>query len=358
MWGAPFPAAPVAAEEREYPTIVALGVIQPLESEEGLSTPLIVLNHESDGYFAGGAFTIQLLTTVLTVGMTHPVVEALDIAYRLRAQVITEGSGSDLYRNGRRLKELTFSGNSAALVLAANLFPEGSWRAALEVESLITRFGESEDTRSDYLLPGNFRQRELRAILTRQGLLGTDESRGILTLAAGTRQDARAWQLDPAGIGTTDYRKAELRWEQPYRWSEANRGDFTLVGMKTTKADLFNSYKIGGIGGQFPVGGYFRNEFRAREAWVANLTHEFFFAEDRRLSIHGDAAHFRELELPFLAGAPPSRTIASFGVGFRYGIRTLRGLPVIVRYAEGVRVPADSAEGRRRELMLVIALGF
>ena len=40
------------------------------------------------------------------------------------------------------------------------------------------------------------------------------------------------------------------------------------------------------------------------------------------------------------------------------GFRTLRGLPVIVRYAEGVRVPSDSAEGHRRELMLVIALGF
>ena len=97
--------------------------------------------------------------------------------------------------------------------------------------------------------------------------------------------------------------------------------------------DLFSGYGVGGIIGLHPVGGYFRQEFRAQRVALLNVRHDLNFSDDRVLTFYGDAAWLEELELENLRGSPPSRTLGSIGFGFLYGIRPLKGLPVIFRYA-------------------------
>ena len=46
------------------------------------------------------------------------------------------------------------------------------------------------------------------------------------------------------------------------------------------------------------------------------------------------------------------------GLGVYYGIRALKGLPVIVRVAEGLSAPPGSPEPHRREVLAVVAAGF
>ena len=122
--------------------------------------------------------------------------------------------------------------------------------------------------------------------------------------------------------------------------------------------DLFSGYAVGGLTGDYPVGGYYRNEFRARRAAVVDLNHDFVFAEDRIVSIGAQAARLRELNLELPGHRPRTRTLAGLGIGYFHGIRGLGGLPVILRYFEGLLIPENSAEGHRREFLVIVAAGF
>ena len=78
-------------------------------------------------------------------------------------------------------------------------------------------------------------------------------------------------------------------------------------------------------------------------------TSEFLFA---------DFANFTEIELPFRKKSSSNNTIAGVGIGFRYGMRNLGGLPLIFTFGEGINVSQASREAHRREFMLVVAAGF
>ena len=346
------------AAERPFPTLVALGWSQPIASSEGLPTPILVADHESGGHYGGGTLAFSYVTAVVKLGMTHPLAEALDVEYRARARYTVEGDARALYVDGNRDSANTFVGDSLALILAGHLFPRAPWRFTAEVESLHARFSGYEDTRRGFDLPSDFRQSEYRLTLSRVGLLGADEAELTLTLVAGEREHWSGWALDSAADRAASYQKQMFHAEQPFALGESSEFTVEFRYLDGEDLDLFSGYGVGGLAGDYPVGGYFRNEFRAAQAAILSVSHQIRFAEDRKLTFYGEAARLREMQLELPGREPERRTLASVGVGYWYGIRSLFGLPVIVRYAEGVLVPDGSKETGRRELVVILAAGF
>jgi len=136
------------------------------------------------------------------------------------------------------------------------------------------------------------------------------------------------------------------------------RSEARLELLDGDRLDLLSAYRVGGFAGAYAVAGYFRNEFRARRTAVLHVQHEVAFAAHRKLLLLADGAWLRRVPLAALDGTPETATLLGVGIGLHYGIRALGGLPVIVRYGEGLRVPDGSPESHRRELLLVLAAGF
>ena len=345
------------AAERPFPTLVALGFAQPIETREGLYTPIVVADHESPGWYGAGRLNASIYTSTLSAGMTHPVAGWLDLGYAARLRVTTEGDSADVYREGNRDSGAEFAGNSLAAIGTATAFPRAPWRAALELERMETRFSRVPNTRRSEPLPEDFSQNEARLALSRHGLLGEPGAETSLTGAFGAREGWDGWALDPEPQDARDYTKAMLHALQPIGWAESSRGKAEGWLLTGQGLDLFSGYAVGGLTGRHPVGGYFRNEVRARQAAIVNLEHERRFSEDRRLSLFAHGARAETLEGAAFGGSEWV-SLASVGIGVYYGIRALHGLPVIVRYAEGLFIPAGSREGHRREILLLLAAGF
>jgi hypothetical protein len=350
--------SPALGAERPFPTLVVLGAAQPIQTTEGLYTPIVVIDHESAGWYGEGRLNATLHTSEANAAMTHRIEPWLDLTYQGRLRVTTEGDGRDLYRDGNRDSAGAFLGNSEALIGAARFFPERPWRFGIEIERLSAQFAEDPATRPGFDLPSDFQQTEFRAYGTRMGLWGVEDGEITVTFAEGERQNFQDWQLDRRAAESKSYTKVMLHGEQPIPWNDTNRGQINADILSGDDLDLFSGYPVGGLGGRYPVGGYFRNEFRASQAAVLNLSHEHRFEQDRRLSFYVDAARIEETETALPVQVAEWRSLASVGVGYYYGIRSLLGLPVIVRYAEALLVPGGSKEEHRREVLLVLAAGF
>ncbi|MBI4083515.1 MAG: hypothetical protein HY423_12990 [Candidatus Lambdaproteobacteria bacterium] len=346
------------AEERPYPTLVVLGQGWNLGSSEGLPTPVAVVDHRSGDAAAGGALHASLRTSVLRVGLARALGADLEWEPAARAEAVTQGNGNDLYRDGTHAGAETFAGHGLAALVAARLHPKGPWGLEVEGERMATRYEPTEATRPGYRLPPDFSQDEARFGVLRRGLGGEPEAELALRVTLGQRHGWRGWALDPQGEDSSRYRKQELTLRQPWRWSETSRSAISGDLLWGARLDLFSGYRVGGIGGERSVAGFFRNEFRAREALVVNAEHEWTLASDRRLTLYAEGAQLRELAITLPGAGGARRTIGSAGLGYRHGIRALGGAPVIVRYAEGFGVPGGSKEPYRRELMVLMAAGF
>jgi hypothetical protein len=346
------------AAERQFPTIVAFGAAQHIATSEGLYTPVVVVDHESPGWYGDGRLNAGVRTSEFTFGMTHSVLPWLELGYSARARATTEGNGRDLYRRGNRDSAHAFLGDSEAAIIGARLFPKRPWRLEFEAEYLIAQFQDDPDTRPGYDLPSDFQQTEFRLSGTRARLFREEDAKITLTWVSGERSHWRDWELDPDADATRTYTKAMLRGDQPIPWNESDRSRLEIDLLNGEDLDLFSGYPVGGLGGKYSVGGYFRNEFRASRAGVLNLSHEHRHQEDRRVFLYLDAARLEETGLILPGHDPQWRTLASAGIGFYYGIRALMGLPVIVRYAQALAVPEESKESHRIEVMLVVAAGF
>ncbi|MEE8396986.1 MAG: hypothetical protein V3S29_13085 [bacterium] len=351
-------ARPGPAEAREFPTEFALGFLQPIGSDEGQSSPLILLDHRSRGHYGRGSLTAKLRTTRLRIGMRHPLGEALAWQYAAQGEVISLGNGADIYLGGDHLGGKTFSGDGLSAILGGHLFPESPWRAKLELERMTTRFAATGETAAATVLPTEFNQTEWRLHLTRRGMLGEGKAELTLKIEAGSRQGLNNWALDDDAAAHAEFTRTALLWQQPVHWSPTQKSSWKFFAGSGENLDLFSGYRIGGFSGILPIAGYFRNEFRAREARVLNFRHDWAFAKDRVLTFFFDAAGLSELELAYNPDAPASRNISGVGVGFRYGLRSLAGLPLVFRYGHGLDVPGDSLESHRQEFAVAIAAGF
>ncbi|MDH5751644.1 MAG: hypothetical protein OEZ59_04435 [Deltaproteobacteria bacterium] len=356
-----FSGAPARAQDRDYPTLVALGLIKPLQTSQGMDSGVVYLDHESRGYLGEGILNVTLDTVVLKAGLRHVFSPALGLGYRLRYTGYVEGYGDDIYLDGTRLKEVSFYGNSLAGVLALNLFPEGLWRATLELERLKAAIRHTPETLPGAPTPSDFHQNSTRLILSREKLPGGKKARLAATLARGERQGLENWALDPDAEEHAVFNRAELIWNQPVEWLAQHRSTLKLSALGGSNLDLFSGFNVGGFAGNYSVAGYYRNEYRARQGVVLNLEQEFLFAEDRVLSILLDGARLRTLDLPYLRTSDPQDeqvALTGAGLGLYWGIRSLAGLPLIIRYGRALKIPAGSPESHRHEILVVLAAGF
>jgi hypothetical protein len=345
---------PAQAAPRPAPTIIALGTAQPIQTSQGLWTPIVVVDHESPGWYGGGRLNASIYTSTWFAGMTHPAGEALELGYAARLRVTTEGDGTDLYQDGDRAGGSEFQGTAIG---TATLFPRQPWRAALELERMQAWFSDGEKTRSGYELPADFGQNEARLSASRHGWLGEEDAEAELTLAAGERDGWEGWALDGDAEASRDYSKVMLHGLQPLTWEGGSNSAFEGWLLGGSGLDLFSGYALGGLTGRYAVGGYFRNEFRAQQAALLHGRHEHRFSQHRRLSVFAHAARLETLE-GGVSGDAEWLTLGSAGIGYYHGIAALHGLPVIVRYAEGLLIPDGSREGHRREVVLLVAAAF
>jgi len=344
------------AEERKYGTIMAVGKVAPVNSNEGLDSTVIKYDRESKGFPGNGILSVKLDTVVLTAGLRHKLIDSLAFGYSLQATGIIEGYGEDLFLNGRRLRSESFTGDSYAARLGFTLFPEGAIRLAGQWEQRQGKFHAIDDTLEGYQLPGDLKQQEARATMTAD--VGDTEGEVKVVALSGSRKDWQAWELDPSPEEHDSFTRYEMRWKQPMKWSGKHISELILSHAQGQNLDLFSDVRVGGMASDFGVLGYFRNEYRSRRVSLVNFEHQLQFAEDRRLYLLADWGTFTRLDLPYLADTPEQGTLAGVGIGYFYGIRSLGGLPVIVRYGEGLRVPENSHESKRREVLFVLAAAF
>ncbi len=102
---------PVFAAKREFGTYLILGYGKPMGSSEALSTPIVIADHESSGYFLDGTLRLKYETVSPTISMTHRLVDFFDFEYSVFGTAIAEGNGSDIYINSEQQKALTFAGD-------------------------------------------------------------------------------------------------------------------------------------------------------------------------------------------------------------------------------------------------------
>ncbi|MBI3992215.1 MAG: hypothetical protein HY342_03000 [Candidatus Lambdaproteobacteria bacterium] len=355
-------AASLAAADEAPATTLALGGDWPLGTRQGLASPIVYLEHERNGLPGGGRLRVVLDTAVLSAAMQHRPAPAWELAYGLEGTGAIVGYGADLYRNGERLAAESFAGDGLAGHLAATLWPDAPWSASLALETRRAHFHPTPETRAGYVPPPPLQQHALRLQVVRKGLL-FGAGRAELTLEEGRREGWSAWSLDARGRGGGPRGRVVLRVElAPPRLRGGHggppRGSLRLSAFDGHGLDLLDAYRAGGFAGTFQVAGYYRNEARAGRGLVLNLQHELRFADDRRLTVYADAASLTRLDAEILRGAPQTQELAGLGLGFYYGMRPLGGLPLIVRYGEGLLIPPGSPEGYRRELLLVLAAAF
>ena len=347
----------VQAAKREYPTIIVLGQANPLDSSEGLATPLVILDHESSGHFLNSTLRLKYETVSPTLSLTHRLGSALDFEYAAHGTALAEGNGTDLYLKGVRLKEKSFAGDGVSKLLALHFFPTSPLRLSVTADARHRKFYAAQDTPETYQYPAKFDERTTSGVVKWVGLLHEDGELSVTSIQ-GKRSSWKDWQLDNNSETTSTFSKTLLVWKDQIEWGKLAVTKLEAVSASGTNLDLFSGFKVGGLTSEYSVAGHFRNEYRTRSVQVYKLWQEINFAEDRILYLFGDQATFLELDLAYLGNPTESRSISGAGFGFRYGIRSLKGLPVIITYGEGSNVPETSKEQYRRELVVVIALGF
>ena len=348
----------VQAAKREYPTIIVLGQAAPLDSSEGLTTPLVILDHESSGHFLNSTLRIKYETVSPTLSLTHRLGSALDFEYAVHGTALAEGNGTDLYLKGGRLKEKAFAGDGVSKLLALHFFPTSPLRFSVTVDDRQRKFYAAKDTPADYQLPAKFDERTTSGVFKWVGLLHEDGELSATSIQGKRSSDWKDWELDNNSETTSTFSKTLLVWKDQIEWGKLAITKLEAVSASGTNLDLFSGFKVGGLTSEYSVAGHFRNEYRTRSVQVYKLWQEINFAEDRILYLFGDQATFLELDSAYLGNPTESRSISGAGLGFRYGIRSLKGLPIIITYGEGSNVPETSKEQQRRELVVVIALGF
>ncbi len=342
--------------DRPYPTYVALGGIFPVNSSEGLWTPMVIVDHES-GERRTGLLQASLRTVTTKLDYTHQPGESIEVNYGGRVTLMAEGSGGDVYQNGRRLLEKSYAGNGAALHARLALLAENRWSVGLKGQLSRAVFGRAKKSEAGFRVPPAYSQGLLQVQVRREALL--DHS-GFLSfsLEAGHRRDWRTWALD----NTTDRRRFSrysVQYEDRVAWSDFSKTIWKVFAEGGRNLDLFSGGRVGGLAGIRSIAGYYRNEFRTQAHVVLNVRQEFWFEEDRMMWVWLDGGRVKRLELDYLEEDSGTRqALLGFAVGLRYDIRSLHGLPIFFNYGHGLITPKGSLESHRREFAVVVAAGF
>lgn len=346
-----------ASDPDDFVVTGVLGSIEPINTRQGRSSPTIVVLHESDGYYGGGTFTFNYFSSVAETDMRHPVARLLDVSYGARGEFISAFKGLDVYREGERQTRRAFNAESLEALVTAHLFPRVGWQVDVGLERLWSSFREREgETDSAFVLPANFARDAVRVTGRRVGLLGAADGELSLTLLDARRDRWEPWSLEPEDVERTTFGTAEARWHQPVAWNERHFSILEWRGLSGRDLDFLSAFRIGGFAGDYPVAGYYRNEYRATEAALLSAEHAIALSGGRELTLGADAAWLKTLPLP--EDEADFRALAGLRVAWFHPIQALGGLPVILRYGEGLIIPDGSPEAYRRELFVGMAFGF
>ncbi|MBT4288157.1 MAG: hypothetical protein HOD92_12550 [Deltaproteobacteria bacterium] len=343
---------------QEYPNIMVLGNISPLASEEGLSTPLIIWKHQSSDYPGDATLDVFLETSILTAGFSYPLDSDFQFGYQLSGTIISEGFGSDIYINGSRAEEMTFEGNNLMFKVIAKYSISHQWSVHAEVARKSLWFDQTTSSAKEFKLPDDHFVNLNGVKVIYEGEALSDKDVFMVSLTNGNRSQWHNWGLDNDAASKKAFNQLQLKWENTFDQPDFGHLETTYSAGTGKDLDLVSGYRVGGIAGQYPVLGYYRNEFRVKDVVAFRLLQEIEFEKDRKLQIIGDLVSFHRFNLDYLDSTPETQTIGGLGVGFFYGIRSLKGLPIIFTYGEGLNVHEDSKEKHRRELMVALAVAF
>ncbi len=332
-----------------------IGILQPIDTHEGVMSPLFFWDHKN--YFGEDELSINLKTVCLTAKMDHKLNETLHVGYGVTGKLFAESHGADLYVNGDRYKDETYKGDSASLFVFTDL-RISDWTIGYQFKYKKAYFSDGEDTGEGFILPPDYSSMIHKIYLKKNGGFIFDEGIFELEYIHGERDDLSTWSLDQDITNKKKYNRYKFKRKIPVQYSDNNTGEFIFSGGKGYNLDLLNGFGTGGLASDFYVGGFYRNEYRVKGVISLNYMHEYHFESDRKLLLFADVARFEMVDLQHLDGVDRRQTIGSAGIGFYYGIRSLNGLPIIIRYGEGFNIKEDSRESHRREIALVIVLKF
>lgn len=350
---------PWILEGGESENIVIVGGFVPVDTDEGLFTPLLYWDHKSKDYFLNGSLNINYETSTLSAKMEHSISDTgFYFGYGVTGTAISESLGSDIYKNGVRLEQSTYDGDSISGLISAGYRFMDNWNLRLQMQNKKTFFESNDDTGSSFNLPPEYTALIYSLKIRSENSLFTEKGFFEINIIEGEREDMENWSLDDDAADKKRYSKQTLAWEIPFDISEKNKGEITLKAGFGHNLDLLCDFKVGGVASEYKAGGFFRNEFRVKRVLSANYYHQYIFSEHRKLLLFADLVYFKTLDLDYLDGTDKEQTIGGIGLGFYYGIKSLKGLPIVIRYAEGINVDDASSESHRREVIVLIVAKF
>lgn len=237
----------VQAAKREYPTIIVLGQANPLDSSEGLATPLVILDHESSGHFLNSTLRVKYETVSPTLSLTHRLGSALDFEYAVHGTALAEGNGTDLYLKGVRLKEKAFAGDGVSKLLGLHFFPTSPLRLSVTVDDRHRKFYAAQDTPGTYQYPAEFDERTTSGVFKWVGLLHEDGELSATNIQGKRSSDWKDWELDANSATTSTFSKTLFVWKDQIEWGKLVVTKLEAVSASGTNLDLFSGFKVGGL---------------------------------------------------------------------------------------------------------------
>ncbi|MCP3921452.1 MAG: hypothetical protein GY714_02585 [Desulfobacterales bacterium] len=351
--------SPLSSYGTEYENFIVIGGFMPVDSDEGLFTPLIYWDHNTEDYPLNGALNIKLETSTLTARMEHEIPWThIYLGYGVKGTALSESLGTDIYQNGEMLEQYTYDGSSASFLLSARYEFTKKWDITYQYQYKKAWFDTNDDTSSTFVLPPDYKADIHSIKLAHKGSFFGKKGEFEVTFIQGYRDDLANWTLDSTSISKDDYNKQTFKWKIPIDYTKKNKGELVLSGGNGYNLDVLTDFGVGGLASQYTAAGFYRYEFRAKKILSGNFSHEYHFTKNRRLLLYADLLYFESIDLSNVNNSDKDQTIGSLGAGFYYGIESLGGLPIIIRYGEGLNVDSSSKESHRREVMLLIVAGF
>ena len=340
------------AGERPFPNLAAIGSSNVEGAENPQFTPVLFFDYQSPG----DPLNFTLKSASLDLKWRNPQGNFY-FGPSVRAGWLAEGEPEQIIVWQKRQLPLTFWGHS----LQAGLLLGREWAGDLSLELEGVRrqyfFGNIDNTGDSLRLPANFNENRFSLRLD----WDQEEDAGwgwrLRSLAEQINRDQwEAWSLEEA---VENSQRMLSRLDLAWKGSPAWESKLTLRHAQGRELDFFNALLVGGLAGDIPLGGYYRNEFRAQGVSQGEVTQSIpLNAQGAKVSFIAQGARVQIWENPLYDEMEPSYSLTSAGVGLYYPIQSLDGLPVILSYFEGLSRPQGFPEGKRSEIMILLVAGW